>query len=137
MKAKRNLWEFAFCLACCCGLCVPNMLITKANAKENLGELMCLSKAKARKNPQIFICKHSVLMVYIYTAPSVQESWGDAIIISDCLRMGRGGGLESVGNMSDIHRTCSSPTRDLPETFYGEGLARFPQKHCESHRRTN
>ena len=32
-----------FCIvsvACCCGLCVPNMTITKANAKENLGEFI-------------------------------------------------------------------------------------------------
>ena len=45
-------------VVCCCGLCVPNMIITKANAKENLGEFMCLSitKAKATTNPQIYIC---------------------------------------------------------------------------------
>ena len=27
-------------MACCCGLCVPNMTITKANAKDNLGEIV-------------------------------------------------------------------------------------------------
>ena len=34
------------------------MIITKANVKENLAELICLSitKAKAKQNPQIFIC---------------------------------------------------------------------------------
>ena len=34
------------------------MTITKANAKENLGEFSCLSitKAKAKQNLQIFIC---------------------------------------------------------------------------------
>ena len=34
------------------------MIIMKANAKEYLGKFMCLSitKAKAKTNPQIFIC---------------------------------------------------------------------------------
>ena len=34
--------------ACCCGLRMPNMIITKAKAKENLGEFICLSIAKAK-----------------------------------------------------------------------------------------
>ena len=45
MKAKENLWDFDFffvSVACGCGLCLPDMIITKANAKENLGEFMCL-----------------------------------------------------------------------------------------------
>ena len=29
-------------VACCCGLRMPNMITTKANAKENLGEFACL-----------------------------------------------------------------------------------------------
>ena len=33
-------------VACCCGLCVPNMITTKANAKENLGEFICVSTTK-------------------------------------------------------------------------------------------
>ena len=47
-------------MACCCGLCVPSMIIMKANAKENLGEFICLSitKANAKTNLQIFICNH-------------------------------------------------------------------------------
>ena len=45
-------------VACCCGLCMPNMFIAKAHADENLGLFIFLSttKAKARKSPQIFIC---------------------------------------------------------------------------------
>ena len=37
---------------------MPNMTKTKANAKENLGQFICLSitKAKAKSNLQIFIC---------------------------------------------------------------------------------
>ena len=44
--------------ACCCGLCMPNMIITNANAEENLGELFAfaLRKRTAKKNLQIFIC---------------------------------------------------------------------------------
>ena len=47
-------------MACCCGLCVPNMTITKANTKENQGEFFRLSitEAKAKQNLQIFICNH-------------------------------------------------------------------------------
>ena len=38
-KRKRKKIAFFFVsVACCCGLCKPNMLIAKANAKENLGE---------------------------------------------------------------------------------------------------
>ena len=35
-------------VSCCCGLCMPNMIVTKANAKETLGEFICLSIAKAK-----------------------------------------------------------------------------------------
>ena len=35
-------------VSCCCGLCVPNMIIAKANAKENVGESICLSITKAK-----------------------------------------------------------------------------------------
>ena len=48
-------------MACCCGLCVPNMIIAKAKAKENLGEFICrlsITKANAKTNLQIFICNH-------------------------------------------------------------------------------
>ena len=45
-KRKENLWDLALScfvsVACCCGLCVPNMFITKADAKENLGWFICL-----------------------------------------------------------------------------------------------
>ena len=50
-KANENLWDFTICfvsVACCCGLCVPNMIIMKANAKENLREFICLSTTKAK-----------------------------------------------------------------------------------------
>ena len=46
-------------VACRCGLCVPSMIITKANAKEIWGLFIsCLpiTKAKATANPGIFIC---------------------------------------------------------------------------------
>ena len=33
-----NSQFFFLVVACCCGLCMPNMLITKADAKENLRE---------------------------------------------------------------------------------------------------
>ena len=58
-KAKNNLLDVDLCfagVASCCGLCVPNMIVTKANAKENLGEFVCLSIATAKTNLQIFIC---------------------------------------------------------------------------------
>ena len=57
-KKISGVLFFFVTVACCCGLCEPNMLITKASAKENLGEIICLSivKAKANQNPQIFIC---------------------------------------------------------------------------------
>ena len=47
-------------MACCSGLCVPKMTMTKAKAKENLGEFICLSISKAitNENLQIFICNH-------------------------------------------------------------------------------
>ena len=58
-KRKRkeisgNLLIIFAIVACCCG----NMFTTKANAKENLGECICLSitKAKAKQDRQIFIC---------------------------------------------------------------------------------
>ena len=65
-KRKRNkisrILIYFVSVTCCCGLYVPNMIITKANAKENPGELICLSITKAKKrkqkNPQIFICNH-------------------------------------------------------------------------------
>ena len=37
-------------VACCCGCYVPNMIIAKAIAKENQGEFLCLSIAKAKAN---------------------------------------------------------------------------------------
>ena len=51
-RAKRNLSEFAIFRNC--GLGVPNMLITKAIAKESLGELICLSITKSEnKSPDL------------------------------------------------------------------------------------
>ena len=37
---------------------MPSMIITKANAKENLGEFIChsITKAHAKTNLQIFMC---------------------------------------------------------------------------------
>ena len=37
-KRKRNNFFFVR-VACYCGLCLPNMITTKANAKENLGDV--------------------------------------------------------------------------------------------------
>ena len=51
--------HFFVSVVCCSGLWVPiKMFIRKANAKENLGDVVCLpiTKAKTRENPQIFIC---------------------------------------------------------------------------------
>ena len=45
-------------MTCCCDLCIPNMIVAKANEGENLGEFVCLSitKGKAKTNPLVFIC---------------------------------------------------------------------------------
>ena len=40
-------------MACFCGLCMPNMIITKANAKEHLGEFICLFSLRKRKRNKI------------------------------------------------------------------------------------
>ena len=50
-KAKHKISVILFLFASaasCCGLCVPNMTITKANVKENLGEFICLSIMRAK-----------------------------------------------------------------------------------------
>ena len=49
---------FVVSVTCFCGMCLQNMIVTKANAKESLGKFICLSitEAKAKTNPQIFIC---------------------------------------------------------------------------------
>ena len=55
-KAKENLWDFNFVTAaCCCGLCVPNMIITKA--KNTWGSLFAfpLRKRKQNKISRFFI----------------------------------------------------------------------------------
>ena len=54
LRKRKQKTSQGFCfsfvsVACCCGLCVPDMLMTKANAKENLRELICLSITKATK----------------------------------------------------------------------------------------
>ena len=40
-ESERKSLEFNYfvSVACCRGLCMPNMIIMKANAKENLGEV--------------------------------------------------------------------------------------------------
>ena len=46
-------------VACCFGLCVPSIFISKANAKEDLGEYWPFhyeSESEKEKKPQIFIC---------------------------------------------------------------------------------
>ena len=57
-KKISGILTYFVSVACCCGLCLPNMIITKANVKESLVEFNCLSdtKAKAKINLQIFIC---------------------------------------------------------------------------------
>ena len=55
-KKLSGILIYFVSVACCCGLCVPNMIITKANVEENPGEFICLSiEANARANLQIFI----------------------------------------------------------------------------------
>ena len=39
-RKKMSGFLLLVSVACCCGLCVPNMTTTKANAKENLGEFV-------------------------------------------------------------------------------------------------
>ena len=50
MRAKEisGIILYVVCVACCCGLCVPDMIIVKANPKENLVEFPCLSKLYPR-----------------------------------------------------------------------------------------
>ena len=64
-KRKRNKKILGFCLffvsvACSWGVCVTHMFITKANAKENLEELIFPFhyESESEKNLQIFICNH-------------------------------------------------------------------------------
>ena len=45
---SNNLWDLEFFVTCCCGLCVPKLIITKANAKDHLGGFICLSIARAK-----------------------------------------------------------------------------------------
>ena len=57
MKAKRNvpgILHFFESVARRWGSCVHNMFIAKANAKENVGEFICLAitKANAREKPR-------------------------------------------------------------------------------------
>ena len=69
-KRKRNkisgiLFLFAS-VACCCGLCVPNMTIAKANAKEIWGNLFAfpLRKRKQKKISRFSFVIVSVRMVF-------------------------------------------------------------------------
>ena len=57
-KKISGILMYFVSVACRCGLCVPNMIIMKANAKEIIGEIICLSitKARAKQNHPIFIC---------------------------------------------------------------------------------
>ena len=59
------------------------MIIAKANPKENLGELVCLSitKAKAKTNPQNFICNRfradgiAAAKIPLWKAPKTDRTW--------------------------------------------------------------
>ena len=89
-KRKKISVFFLFVnVACCYDLCVPNMTIAKAKAKENLGEFICLSitKAKAKLNLQIFICNHFRADGNGYESPPVsvalcKNSWNSRFAIS-------------------------------------------------------
>ena len=48
-KISRILFFFVN-VSCCCGLCIPNLIITKANAKENLGYLFAFPWRKRKQN---------------------------------------------------------------------------------------
>ena len=57
---------FAFLRKLLVGLCVPNMFFMKANAKEDLGNMICLSIAQReseRKSPEFTCVIISVRMV--------------------------------------------------------------------------
>ena len=45
-RKSQGILIYVVSVACCCGLCVPNMRITKANAKESLRELTYFSIPK-------------------------------------------------------------------------------------------
>ena len=57
------------------------MIVTKANAKENLGKLICLSiaKANAKTNLQIFICNHFCVDG---TRPSGSPHFPNAVVLN-------------------------------------------------------
>ena len=55
MKAKENLWDFA-CFRKCGLLLWLASSLREQFPQKNQGEFVCLSIAKAMKNPQLFIC---------------------------------------------------------------------------------
>ena len=57
---KTKFRDFGFFLVgCCCGLCISNMFIAKANAKKKIWGnkfAFCANENKKKKNPMMFIC---------------------------------------------------------------------------------
>ena len=110
-------------MACCCGLCVPNMTITKANAKENLGELICLSiaKAKAKYNLQIFICNYFRAdgTIWLKKMAYSQNRGGPAI--SEYLipwgYLWRRGGITGVERYRCILRSAANNLGEIPQNM--------------------
>ena len=67
-KRKKNsgILNYFRSVACCCGLCVPNMIIAKANAKEIWGELFAFP-FRRRMRKQISRFLFVIIFVWIVT----------------------------------------------------------------------
>ena len=83
---------FFVSLACCCGLCMPNMFTTKANAKETLGEIVL---------PLHYESKEIVLPLH-YESKITKNYAKIAICIIECFRGRHRWGCNSTS-------FCSSP----------------------------
>ena len=64
-KISGILFNFVS-VACCCGLCVPNVIIAKANAKENLGEFFVAFPLRKRKRNIIFRERGNRALVIVF-----------------------------------------------------------------------
>ena len=55
-KTKYYLWilHVFISVACCCGLCVPSMFITKATAEKSVGVHVLFHRESESRNPKIF-----------------------------------------------------------------------------------
>ena len=68
---------FFVSVACCCGLWVPNIIITKANSKENLRDFVCLlhyeSESQQKKERFSFVIV-SVRMVHAWAGTEPEST---------------------------------------------------------------